>query len=165
MRVELVPAEASDATQIALLRNASANDLTTRHGPGFWSAQCTELSPLRDYRAGGLYVARQASRLVASLHLATKKPWAIDRTYFTAAKRPLYLLSMVVAPGFQRRGIGRSCLEQAAALARKFPADAIWLDAFDHAAGAGDFYRKCGCRERGRVVYRGVPLIYFEIPL
>jgi hypothetical protein len=28
--------------------------------------------------------------------------------------------------------------------------------------GAGEFYRKCGYTERGRVMYKNNPLIYFE---
>ena len=31
--------------------------------------------------------------------------------------------------------------------------------------GAGDFYRKCGFASRGRVVYKGTPLLYFELLL
>ena len=69
---------------------------------------------------------------------------------------------MMVAPEMQRKGIGRRMLVGAAAIARAWPADAIRLDAFDAPAGAGDFYSKCGYEERGRVVYKGDPLIYFE---
>ena len=49
--------------------------------------------------------------------------------------------------------------------ARKWPATAIRLDAYDAAYGAGDFYRKCGFREVGRATYRTEPLIYFELIL
>ena len=52
-----------------------------------------------------------------------------------------------------------------ALVAAAWPADAIRLDAYDHAAGAGPFYAKCGFRERGRVVYRGNPLAYYELLL
>jgi hypothetical protein len=50
-------------------------------------------------------------------------------------------------------------------VARAWPSDALRLDAYDHAAGAGPFYATCGFREVGRVTYRGVPLIYFELLL
>ena len=43
--------------------------------------------------------------------------------------------------------------------------DAIRLDSYDCAAGAGEFYRKCGFTEVARVVYRGVPHIDFEMVL
>jgi GNAT superfamily N-acetyltransferase len=56
-------------------------------------------------------------------------------------------------------------MEEAKAVARAWPADAIRLDAYDHEAGAGEFYRKCGFKEVGRVTYRGVPLVYFELLL
>lgn len=37
------------------------------------------------------------------------------------------------------------------------------LDAYDADAGAGSFYAKCGYQERERVIYRGTPLVYFEL--
>jgi GNAT superfamily N-acetyltransferase len=103
--------------------------------------------------------------VIATLTLCTKKPWAIDRKYFSKCKLPMYLVSMAVHPDWQRQGIGRQCIEEAKRLAKKWPGDAILLDAFDAAAGAGEFYRKCGFREVGRVTYRKAPLIYFEILL
>jgi hypothetical protein len=48
------------------------------------------------------------------------------------------------------------------AVAREWPADAVRLDAFGSNAGAGGFYARCGLTERGRAVYKGDPLIYFE---
>jgi len=38
----------------------------------------------------------------------------------------------------------------------------VRLDAYDGPSGGGPFYAKCGFRELGRTVYRGVPLVYFE---
>jgi len=67
-----------------------------------------------------------------------------------------------VSPDVQGQGLGRRCLDEARAIAKAWPADAIFLDAYDTAAGAGEFYRKCGFREVGRVTYRGTPLIYYE---
>ena len=46
---------------------------------------------------------------------------------------------MAVHPGSQRKGVGRLLLKQAEAVARFWPADAIRLDAFDAAAGAGPY--------------------------
>jgi GNAT superfamily N-acetyltransferase len=99
---------------------------------------------------------------VATLRLATKKPWAIDRATFTPVARPLYLTTMAIAPTLQRRGLGRQCLVQALSLGRAWPAQSLCLDAYDAPAGAGEFYRRCGFREVGRATYRGVPLLYFE---
>lgn len=155
----------SDAPALAALRNTVANDLTARFGQGPWSGQCTERGVLFDMKQARVYVAESENEPIATLRLATKKPWAIDRAYFAPVPRPLYLTSMAVSPAYQRQGLGRQCMAQALELARKWPAQAIWLDAFDAVAGAGDFYRKCGLKEVGRKVYRGVPLIYFEISI
>lgn len=163
MPVVLETATASDAPTLAALRNVVADDLTARHGRGWWSGQCTEKGVLFDLRHSMVVVARRRDRIVATFRLAAKKPWAIDRAYFTPVPRPLYLTSMAVAPDLQRQGVGRACLLRALKLARSWPAQSLCLDAFDHAVGAGDFYRKCGFAERGRAVYRAVPLIYFEL--
>jgi GNAT superfamily N-acetyltransferase len=100
--------------------------------------------------------------IVTVLRLVTRKPWAIDVAYFTPVKRPLYLTGMAVAVGRRRQGLGRLALEDASAVAETWPADAIRLDAFDADAGAGEFYARCGFAERGRVVYKGDPLVYYE---
>lgn len=163
MRLKLQPASVEDAGAIAALRNAVSDDLARQHGHGFWFGRCTARGIRSAMRKGNLYVVRRGGRIIASLNLLTRKPWAIKRKYFTPVARPLYLVSMVVAPELQGQGIGRACLDEAVAIARRFPADAIFLDAYDHpAAGAGPFYAKCGFRETGRARYRGAPLIYFE---
>ena len=72
---------------------------------------------------------------------------------------------MAVAPSLQRQGIGRRLLDEAKTVALAWPADAIRLDAYDSAAGAGPFYSKCGFHEVGRANYRGVALAYFELLL
>lgn len=132
----------------------------------FWSGG---LVRDRDRKGGALrhekfdvFVAHYKGRLAATLRLTTKKPWAIDRTYFSASKRPLYLLSMAVTPDLQRQGIGQQCVELIREICRRWPADAIRLDAYDAPAGAGMFYAKCGFRNVGRAEYRGCPLLYFE---
>ncbi|MBC7791992.1 MAG: GNAT family N-acetyltransferase [Anaerolineae bacterium] len=120
---------------------------------------------LRGIKTSRVLVARDGSGIVATLRLATKKPWAIDPAYFVTVKRPLYLLDMAVKPGLQRHGVGRLLLEEAKDAARAWPADALRLDAYEGSAGGGDFYAKCGFSEVGRVTYRDVPLIYFELLL
>jgi GNAT superfamily N-acetyltransferase len=160
--VTLTPATAAAVVAVARLRAAVAAGLTATHGPGHWSSPGTENGVRLDLRKPGLFVARRGRRLIATLRLATKKPWAIDPTYFTACRVPLYLTNMAVDPELQRAGIGRACLDDAVRIARDWPADAIRLDAYDAAAGAGGFYARCGFREVGRVVYRSVPVIYYE---
>jgi ribosomal protein S18 acetylase RimI-like enzyme len=110
-------------------------------------------------------VARYRGKLIATLALSTTKPWAIDEKYFSPSQRPLYLTAMSVHPDRQHKGVGRECLAEAAKIVRQLPGDAIRLDAYDAAAGAGEFYRKCGFREVGRVLYRNTPLVYFEMLL
>jgi ribosomal protein S18 acetylase RimI-like enzyme len=68
-----------------------------------------------------------------------------------------------VHPAHQGRGIGRWCLDEAARIVRAHPGDAIFLDAYDAEAGAGGFYARCGFREVARVLYRGTPLVYYEL--
>jgi len=97
--------------------------------------------------------------------LATKKPWAIDVSFFTPVKRPLYLTGLAVSVAHQGQGLGKLAIEDALAVARAWPADSIRLDAYDADAGAGSFYTKCGFRDCGRVVYKGDPLAYYEFLL
>ena len=151
-----------DAPALAALHAAAADRLTGTFGEGRWSSRPTEGNVLRDIRTSRVLVACDAAGLAGTLRLATKKPWAIDPKYFTPVARPLYLLSMAVAPSRQRSGIGRSLIGEAMGMARAWPAEALRLDAYDAPAGAGEFYRRCGFTEVGRVEYRACPLIYFE---
>jgi GNAT superfamily N-acetyltransferase len=162
VRIKLEIAEPADAAEICALRIATAKKLTAAHGIGPWSGETTEKWVLFAMRNSTVYVARRRNKIIASLTLGTKKPWAIDRKYFSKCQKPLYLTAMAVAPELQGQGIGKLCVEAAAKVAKDWPADAIFLDAYDAAAGAGEFYRKCGFREVGRASYRKVPLIYFE---
>ena len=61
--------------------------------------------------------------------------------------------------------MGRLMLDEAAVVGRRLPGDALRLDAYNHPAGAGPFYAKCGYREVGHATYRGVPLSYYEMLL
>jgi predicted N-acetyltransferase YhbS len=155
----------ADAAQIAALHARAAVDLTARHGSGPWSIPAGENAVLRALRSSEVLVVRDGGAVVATVTLSERKPWAIDPAYFTPARMPLYLLSMAVDPARQRHGIGRSLLADAQGLAELSAADAFRLDAYDAAAGAGSFYARCGFREVGRKVYRGVPLVYFEAAL
>jgi GNAT superfamily N-acetyltransferase len=163
MKLSVATATSNDAAAIAALRTAVAERLTREFGKGHWSSCVSERGVLYAIRISRVVVFRRRSKIVATLTLATKKPWAIDKSYFAASKRPLYLTDMAVQPDLQQQGIGRQCLEEATRIAREWPADAIRLDAYDSAAGAGEFYAKCGFQEVGRVIYRNTPLIYYEL--
>ena len=165
MRIKLEIAGPKDAAEICALRIATAKKLTEVHGTGPWSAETSEKWILFAMRNSSVFVVRRRNKIIATLTLGTKKPWAIDRKYFSKCQRPLYLTSMAVAAERQRQGIGKASIEAAIRIAKDWPADAIFLDAYNAAAGAGEFYRKCGFRETGRATYRDVPLIYFELLL
>lgn len=163
MSAKLEIATPEDAPVLAALHVAVAQHLTETFGNGPWSGNTTERSVLFKMRNASVYALRKRNKVIATLTLTTKKPWAIDRKYFSDSRRPLYLTSMAVAPDLQRQGIGRLCIEEAAKIAKNSPADAIRLDAYDADAGAGEFYRKCGFRQVGRASYESTPLIYYEM--
>jgi GNAT superfamily N-acetyltransferase len=165
MRVSIALATDRDVPEIVALRNAVAEDLTERYGGGHWSSLCSERGVRFGMKHADVLLARSRGKIVGTLRLATKKPWAIDVSYFTPVTCALYLLDMAVAPKHQGRGIGRRLIAAAQEAAVEWPADAIRLDAYDAKAGAGRFYLTCGYRDRGRREYRGVPLRYFEFVL
>jgi GNAT superfamily N-acetyltransferase len=163
--MEISTAGNADAAAIAALRNAVAAQLTAAHGNGHWSSCVSRAAVLRQLRQSHVLILREAAAIVATLRLTTREPWAIDTSRFETVARPVYLHGLAVAPDFQRRGIGRQLVAHAKTVAGNLPGDAIRLDAYDSPAGAGPFYLSCGFREVGRVVYRRVPLIYFELLL
>ena len=150
---------------IVAVRVNAAEDLTARFGGGHWSGHPSERGVAWDLRQGKVLVARRGNSVVGTLKLQTKKPWAIDATYFTTVKRPWYLTNMAVDPKYQGKGIGKRCVLEAVKLVREWGGEAVRLDAYDAVAGAGPFYEKCGFRERGRVAYRMNPLVYYELVL
>jgi GNAT superfamily N-acetyltransferase len=162
LKLSVRQAVEADAGEIAALRMAAAADLTARFGEGFWSSNTTDRGVLQAMRRAKVILAIDAGAIVGTLTLSAQKPWAIDPSYFTVVQRPIYLTSMAVAPALQNRGVGRAMLRAADSFAQAWPGQAIRLDAFDAAAGAGGFYAKCGYEEKGRATFRSVPLIYFE---
>ncbi|HEY3782634.1 MAG TPA: GNAT family N-acetyltransferase [Fimbriimonadaceae bacterium] len=156
MKAKLLPASPEDVQEIIAFRQAISDRLAEQFGPGYWAARAgSEKQTLFEMRRSTLFIARENGQIVGSLALTTRKPWSVDISYFTSAKKPLYLTAMAVIPDLQRKGLGRSLLVQAQELARNWPADAIRLDAYDAPAGAGDFYAKRGFTEVGRTSYWG----------
>ncbi len=82
MDFNLQPATAADAAAIAALRTAVAEHLTRQHGRGPWSSKVSEKGVLYALRMSRVFVARDGAEILATLRLATKKPWAIDTSYF-----------------------------------------------------------------------------------
>ena len=165
MKIVFSIAKQTDAPVLAALHTAVAEELTRRYGRGPWSAVTTEKGILFGMQHSRVITARRGKSIVGTMHLPSKKPWAIDVSYFSKVKKAVYLTNMAVIPSLQRQGIGRRLLEEAVKVARAWPADAIRLDAFDAEAGAGAFYAKCGFCEVGRATYRKAPLVYFELVL
>jgi GNAT superfamily N-acetyltransferase len=163
MPPKLQIASVADVSDLVSLRTAVHVHLASQFGNGFWSPGVTDKGVLFAMRTSNFYVARHRNRLLATLTLSTRKPWAIDKKYFRPSKRPLYLTAMAVHPTAQRKGIGKHCMEEAREIAQAWPRDAIRLDAYAVDAGASEFYRKCGFTEVGRASYRGVPLVYLEM--
>lgn len=158
-------AEPGDVADVVALRVDTARDLTARFGRGHWSNEGSERAVLNDLRISQVWLATHGDIAAATFRLGTRKPWAIDASYFSRSAQPLYLTDMAVRPDLQRQGVGRRCVEEMIDIARQWPADAIRLDAYDADAGAGGFYARCGFQECGRVSYRGNPLVYFEMLL
>ena len=162
MKLTFRDAKLEDVPVIAALHNAAAGALSARFGEGPWSGLSTERSAQLSLQHARVRIGRKGKKIHAVLRLAPKKPWAIDVAYFTPVKRPLYLTGMAVSVAHQGHGLGRLALEDAVKVASTWPADAIRLDAWDAVAGAGGFYAKCGFVDRGHVVYKGTPFLYFE---
>jgi GNAT superfamily N-acetyltransferase len=156
-------ATVDDVSAIAGLQNEAADALTARFGPGHWSSPVNERGAALAQRHARVRIGRDDKQILTVLRLAPKKPWSIDVSFFTPVKQPLYLTGMAVSVAHQGQGLGSLALEDACTVARAWPADAIRLDAYDAEAGAGGFYARAGFTERGRVVYKGNPLVYYEL--
>lgn len=156
-------AKEKDAPAIAVLRNAAAQHLTETFGEGLWSHHSTEKGVLWGMRRGQVVIARSGRRIIGSMIVSARKPWAIDPSYFARSRKPFYITDMAVEPELQRTGIGRALLEKARSMVEKDGGDALRLDAWDAKAGAGAFYARCNFKEVGRATYRGAPLIYYEL--
>lgn len=165
MRVTFRDATLKEVPAIAALHNSAAGALTARFGEGHWSHLTTERGTASSLRHARVRVGREGHRILTVLRLATKKPWAIDVSYFTPVKKPVYLTGMTVSVAHWGQKLRRLAIEDAIAVARRWPADAIRLDAYDAEAGAAAFYAACGFEERGRVRYKGDPLVYYELLL
>ena len=155
----------SDIPGLLKLRLAVDADQARRFGNDRWSTTITERSIARGLKSSRVLVARRHGRIIAALRMETRKPWAIDLRYFTPVAKAVYLHDVDVDPLVQRSGVGRQLIERAKAVAQEWPVGAIRVDVYDGSSGGGPFYGKCGFTEVGRVVYRGVPLVYFEFVL
>src|SRR4029079_11040522 len=119
-------------------------------GEGHWSSRPSRAEVVRQLRASRVLVARRDADIIGTIRLIRAMPWAIDASAFTPVERPLYVLGLAVAPEYRGKGIGRQLMDAAKEVVRATGAQALWLDAYDHPAGAGPFYLKCGFKKVGR---------------
>ena len=112
-----------------------------------------------------LGLGKSRGEIVALTRMQTKKPWAFDLKYFTSGATPVYLGDVEVSPKCQGQGLGIQLMAVVVDHARAWPVNAVRTSAYDGVAGAGAFYAKCGFREVGRVTYRTIPMIFFEMIL
>lgn len=136
--------------------------MTRQFGEGDWSAIPGKATVLKQIRASRVLVARLEDEIVGTVRLTSANLGVIDTSAFTPVSSALYVLGLAVAPRARHLGVGRRLMEAAKAAVTGWPAEALWLDAYDNAAGVGSFYRQCGFREVGRTRFNGLPLIWFE---
>jgi GNAT superfamily N-acetyltransferase len=165
MALSFAFATKADIPALLKLRLAVDADQEKRFGTNRWSTTITTKSVARAIKSSRVLLATRQRRVIGTLRMETKKPWAVDLKYFTPVAKAVYLHDVNVEPVLQRSGVGRRLIERAKAVAREWPADAIRLDAYDGPSGGGPFYERCGFTEVGRTVYRSVPLVYFECVL
>jgi ribosomal protein S18 acetylase RimI-like enzyme len=158
----ILVAKPSEVRALVALRSAVAQEMTRKFGEGHWSARPSQADVLRQLRASYVLVARRGAEIIGMVRLVRPLPGAIDSSAFTPVEKPLYVLGLAVAPECRGQAIGRRLLDAAKDRARSCGAQALWLDAYEHEAGAGPFYLKCGFRKVGGTQYREVPLVYFE---
>lgn len=155
-------ARKSDAGALAALRWSVACGMTGQFGHGHWSACPSRAEVLRQVRASHVLVARREGEIIGTVRLVPALPALFDSSAFTPVERPWYVLGLAVSPTVRGAGVGRQLMEAAKEAAQARGAQALWLDAYDHIAGAGPFYQKCGFRRVGRTESHEVPLFYFE---
>lgn len=176
MKLTISEATPNDVAEILALRLAVGARMQERFGDDRWAPPINEGSVLRLFKGPRtrksdgetlikILIGKSRGEIVALTRMQTKKPWAFDLKYFSADVKAVYLGDVEVSPKFQGHGFGTQLMEAAADDARAWPADAVRTSAYDGVAGAGPFYSKCGFREMGRVTYRTIPMIYFEMIL
>jgi GNAT superfamily N-acetyltransferase len=176
MKLTIDEATPNDVAEILALRLAVGARMQERFGDDRWAPPISESSVRRLFKGPRIrksdgatlikiLVGRSRGEIVALTRMQTKKPWAFDLKYFMACAKAVYLGDVEVLPKCQGRGFGTQLMAAAIGHARTWPVDAVRTSAFDGAAGAGLFYTKCGFREMGRVKYRKIPMIYFEMIL
>jgi GNAT superfamily N-acetyltransferase len=176
MKLAIQEASQNDVAEILALRLAVGAFMQERYGDSRWAPPIHEGSVIRLFKGPRtrksdgetlikILVGKCRGEIVALTRMQTKKPWGFDLKYFTPGAKAVYLGDVEVSPKCQGQGFGTQLMAAVVDHARAWPVGAIRTSAYDGAAGAGPFYAKCGFREMGRVTYRTIPMIYFEMIL
>lgn len=157
MDITIAKATRADARALTALRTAVAQGLTQQHGVGPWSAFPSRATVTRTLRASNVLVARRGQEIVGTVRLIRANPLLLDTRAFTPVGVAIYLIGLAVDSRCRGQGIGRELVDACKGIACSWPAQALWLDAYEHPAGAGGFYEKCGFRKVGATVFKDEP--------
>jgi GNAT superfamily N-acetyltransferase len=155
-------ATAADARPLARMRAAVARDMRERFGDGDWAAEPGDATVTRQIRASRVLVAKRGREIVGTLRLLTAQAELFDARAFTPVGAAVYAVGLAVAPASRGQGIGRDLLAAAKGSVRRWPADALWLDSYEGAAGVANYYRAQGFTEVTRGSHNGNRLVFFE---
>jgi predicted N-acetyltransferase YhbS len=155
--ISIVTATRADARALTALRTAVAQGLTLEHGGGPWSAFPSRATVVRQLRASNVLVARHGQEVVGTVRLIRANPLLLDASAFTPADVAIYLIGLAVATQCRGQGVGRQLVEACKGIVRAWSAQALWLDSYEHPAGAGPFYEKCGFRKVGATAFKETP--------
>ena len=163
MNVAIRAAERADAETIHAIRTSAADALTAEFGSGHWS-HVESLDTLRRHAVDrDLFLAMSNGEAFGTFELESKTPGFYSRHWFTDPDAPAYyLFSMAIVKTSQRRGLGRTIMDEMEAMAVAHGKRALRLDAYDAPAGAGVFYEKCGFVLVHEGSFNRVPLRYYE---
>src|ERR1041384_3639906 len=110
--------------------------MSRQFGTGHWSTPTSKAQVMKQMRASLMWVARRGGGIIGTVRLASVSP-AFDASAFTPVTRALYVLGLAVASECRKQGVGGKLVDAARHAALERGANALWLDAYGHAAGAG----------------------------
>jgi GNAT superfamily N-acetyltransferase len=162
-KLRCTKATPSDLQRVFDIRANCAADLMTRYGPGHWGTSPTLRTLEKHLTSKYVFVVSTGKAMVGTFTLSLKRPSFFSLKDFTNPKATAaYLTGLAVEPVYQKKGIGRFCMQSVDRMARKLKCSAIRFDAYDAPAGAAEFYVRCGYERRHKSTFMGVPLIFFE---
>jgi GNAT superfamily N-acetyltransferase len=125
-----------------------------------WSRERMEPLVRADAEQGRLYVARDGTRVVATLALCEPLDDYVAAGHWAEPDRPSLLLHrLAVAPDRQGTGLGTACVRDAERKAAALGAHYLRIDALEHQPRVIEFYRRLGYTECGVAkVETGVPI-------